>query len=150
MSIKLGHFDPFADRSSFNQRSRFRPESLYTHRTMRCTTTGRCRPRNFTANSRRTRRDLADEPDGGYTVLSPDFCDFSAITGQFRPPHSSYPPFLDPLNSFLWSLFVDSSLFESYDENKVGRWLDRVFQPPQRLLEQCNGTDKFLVSWAFH
>ena len=70
--------------------------------------------------------------------------------GHFRPPHSSFPPFLDPLNSFPWSLFAYSSLFGSYDEKKVGRRLDRVFQPPQRLLDQGNGTDEFLVSWAFH
>ena len=70
--------------------------------------------------------------------------------GHFRPTHTSFPPFLDPLNSFPWSLFADSSPFESYDENKVGRQLDRVFRPPQRLLDQGNGTDEFLVSWAFH
>ena len=84
--------------------------------------------------------------DGGCTFLSPDFYDFSAIFGQFRPPHSSFPPFLDPLNSFPWSLFADSSPFESYDENKVGRRLDQVFRPPHRLLDQGNGTDGFLVS----
>ena len=45
--------------------------------------------------------------------------------GHFRPPHSSFPPFLDPLNSFPWSLFADSSPFESYNENKVGlRWIE--------------------------
>ena len=70
--------------------------------------------------------------------------------GHFRPTHTSFPPFLDPLNSFLWSLFADSSPFESYDENKVGRRLDRVFRPLKRLLDQGNGTDEFLVSWAFH
>ena len=69
---------------------------------------------------------------------------------HFRPPYSSFPPFLHPLNSFLWSLFADSSSFESYDENKVGQRLDRVFRPPQRMLDQGNGTDEFLVSWAFH
>ena len=54
------------------------------------------------------------------------------LSGHFMPPHTSLPPFLDPLNSFPWSLFADSSPFESYDENKVGRRLDRVFRPPQR------------------
>ena len=72
------------------------------------------------------------------------------FSGHFRPPHSSFPPFLDPLNSFQWSIFTDSSPFGSYDENKVGQWLDRVFQPPQRLLDQGNGIDEFLVSRAFH
>ena len=72
------------------------------------------------------------------------------FSGHFTPPHTSLPPFLDPLNSFLWSLFADSSSFESYDENKVGQRLDRVFRPPQGLLDQGNGTDEFLVSWAFH
>ena len=70
--------------------------------------------------------------------------------GHFRPPHSSFPPFLDPLNSFPWSLFADFSAFESYNENKVGRRLDQVFQPPQQLLDHGNGTDDILVSWAFH
>ena len=70
--------------------------------------------------------------------------------GHFRPPHSSLPPFLDPLNSSTWSLFADSLPFESYDKNKVGRLLDRVFRPPQQLLDQGNGTDEFMVSWAFH
>ena len=84
------------------------------------------------------------------TVSHRYFLDFSTISGPFRPPHSSFPPFLDPLNSFPWSLFADSSPFESYDENKVSRWLDRVFWPPQRLLDQGNGTDEFLVSWACH
>ena len=69
-----------------------------------------------------------------------------SFSGHFRPPHSSVPPFLDPLNSFPWSYFADSSPFESYDENKVGRWLDRVFRPPHRLLDKDNGTDDFLVS----
>ena len=78
---------------------------------------------------------------GHQTVL-----DFSAISGHFRPTHTSIPPFLDPLNSFPWSFFADSSPFESYDENKVGRQLDRVFRPPQQLLDQGNGTDEFLVS----
>ena len=70
--------------------------------------------------------------------------------GHFRPTHTSLPPILDPMNSFSWSLFADSSPFESYDENKISRWLDRVFRPPQQLLDQGNGTDEFLVSWTFH
>ena len=78
------------------------------------------------------------------------FRPFQAISGHFRPPHTSLPPFLDPLSSFPWSLFADSSPFERYDKNKVGRLLDRVFRPPQRLLNQGNGTNEFLVSWAFH
>ena len=84
------------------------------------------------------------------TVGNRAFRDFSAISGHVQPTHSSFPPFLDPLNSFPWSLFADSSPFESYDENKVGQQLDRVFRPPQRLLDQGNGIDEFLVSWAFH
>ena len=70
--------------------------------------------------------------------------------GHFRPTHTSFPPFLDPLNSFPWSLFADSSPFERYDKNKVGRLLDRVFRPPQQPLDQFEGIDVFLVSWAFH
>ena len=74
---------------------------------------------------------------------------FFAFFGHFRPTHASVPPFLDPLNSFSWSLFADSSPFERYDKNKVGRLLDRVFWPPQQPLDQGNGTYVFLVSWAF-
>ena len=70
--------------------------------------------------------------------------------GHLRQIHISFPPFLDPLNSFSWSLFADSSPFERYDKNKVGRLLDRVFRPPQQPLDQGEGTDVFLVSWAFH
>ena len=70
--------------------------------------------------------------------------------GHFRPTHTSFPPFLDPLNSFPWSFSPDSSPFERYDKNKFGRLLDRVFWPPQQPLDQGEGTDEFLVSWAFH
>ena len=70
--------------------------------------------------------------------------------GHLRPTHTSFPPFLDPLNSFPWSIFEVSSPFESYEENKVGRRFDRGFRPPQQLLEQGNGTDEFMVSLAFH
>ena len=72
------------------------------------------------------------------------------FSGPFRPTHTSFPPFLDPLNSFLWSLFEDSSPFERYDKNKFGRLLDRVFRPPQQPLDQGKGTDEFLVFWAFY
>ena len=75
---------------------------------------------------------------------------FSMFFGHIRPTHTSFPPFLDPLNSFPWSLFADSSSFESYNKNKVGRLLDRVFRPPQQPLDQGEGTYVFLVSWAFH
>ena len=70
--------------------------------------------------------------------------------GHFRPTHSSFTPFLDPMNSFLWSFSLDSSPFERYGKNKFGRLLDRVFQPPQQPLDQGESTDVFLVSWAFH
>ena len=72
------------------------------------------------------------------------------FSGNFRPTHNSFTPFLDPLNSFPWSIFSDSSPFERYDKNKVGRLLDRVFRPPQQSLDQGEGTYVFLVSWAFH
>ena len=72
------------------------------------------------------------------------------FSGHFRPTHSSFPPFLDPLNSFPWSFSADSSPFERYGKNKFGRMLDRVFRPPQQPLDQGESTDVFLVSWAFH
>ena len=68
------------------------------------------------------------------------------FSGHFKPTHTSFPPFLDPLNSFPWSLFADSSPFERYNKDKVGRLLDRVFRPPQQPLDQGEGTDVFLVS----
>ena len=70
--------------------------------------------------------------------------------GHFRPTHSSFPPFLDPLNSFPWSFSPDSSPFERYGKNKFGRLLDRVFRSQQQPLDQDESTDVFLVSWAFH
>ena len=72
------------------------------------------------------------------------------FSGHLMPTHTSFPSFLDPLNSFSWSLFADFSPFEIYDKNKVGRLLDRVFRPPQKPLDQCEGTNVFLVSWAFY
>ena len=74
---------------------------------------------------------------------------FSSFFGHSRLTHTSLPQFLDPLNSFPWSFSSDSSPFERYDENKFGRWLDRVFRPPQQLLDQGKGTAVFLVSWDF-
>ena len=73
-----------------------------------------------------------------------------SFSGHFRLTHTLLPPFLNPLNSFLWSLFSYSLSFERYDKNEVGQRLDRVFQPPQQPLDQGEGTDVFLVSWAFH
>ena len=72
------------------------------------------------------------------------------FSGHFRLTHNSFPLFLDPLNSFPWSFSPDSSPFERYDKNKFVQLLDRVFRPPQQPLDQGDGTDVFLVSWAFH
>ena len=78
----------------------------------------------------------------GHRILS--------FSGHSRPTHTSLTPFSDPLNSFPWSFFLDSSPFGRYDKNKFDRMLDRVFWPPQKPLDQGKGTDEFLVSWAFH
>ena len=72
------------------------------------------------------------------------------FSSHFKPTHTSFSPFLDPLNSFPRSFSPDSSPFESYGKNKFGRLLDRVFRPPQQPLDQGKGTDAFLISWAFH
>ena len=72
------------------------------------------------------------------------------FSSHFRPTHSSFPPFLDPLNSFPWSFSPDSSPFERYGKNKFGRLLDRVFRPPRQPLDQGESIDVFLVFWAFH
>ena len=77
-------------------------------------------------------------------------CQIFLFSCHFRPTHTFFPPFLDPLNSFPWSFSPDSSPFERYDKNKFGQLLDRVFRPPQQPLDQGEGTDVFLVSWAFH
>ena len=137
-------------RGRLDQTRHHRPPHCNTHRSWRCATSGRSHRPNFMANRLRTRRDRAGEAAAATTVGNGAFRDFSAVSSHFRPTHSSFPPFIDPLNSFPWSLIADSSPFESYNQNKVGRRLDRVFRPPQRLLDQGNGTDEFLVSWAFH
>ena len=67
------------------------------------------------------------------------------FSGHFRLTHTSFPQFLGPLISFLWSLFADSSPFERYDKNKVGRLLDRVFRPPQQHLDQG---EVLMCSWS--
>ena len=77
-------------------------------------------------------------------------CRILSFFGHFRPTHTSLPPFLDPLNSFQWYFSPYSSPFERYDKNKFGRLLNRFFWPPQQPLDQGEGTDVFLVSWAFH
>ena len=74
---------------------------------------------------------------------------FSSFFGHSRTTHTSLPLFLDPLNSFRWSFFADSSPFERCDERKFGRRLDNVFRPPPELLNQGKGTAVSLVSWAF-
>ena len=42
------------------------------------------------------------------------------FSGHYRPSHSSFPPFLDLLNSSTWSLFADFAPFGSYNENENG------------------------------
>ena len=101
-----------------------RPPSLYMRWTGGRRTSRQSRRPNFTANRHRTCWERAGEAAAGATVGNRKFRDFSAISGHFRPTHNSFPPFLDPLNSFPWSLFADSSPFESYNENKFGQWLD--------------------------
>ena len=91
-------------------------------------------PRDAPGSGGQRRRD--------HKLGSPDFCVFR----PFRPTHTSFPPFLDPLNSFTWSFFADSSPLERYEKNKVGQLLDRVFRPPQQPLDQGEGTDVFMIS----
>ena len=133
-----------------SDQTRHHRRELLTRRTGRCATSGRSRRPNFTANRRRTRRDRAGEAAAATTVGHRYFHGFPAISGHFQPPHRSFPPFVDLLNSSTWSLFADFAPFGSYNKNEISRSLDRVFRPPQRLLDQGNGTNEFLVSWAFH
>ena len=46
--------------------------------------------------------------------------------GHFRPTHTSFPPFLDHLNSFPRSFSPDSSTFERYDKkkNSADYWIE--------------------------
>ena len=77
-------------------------------------------------------REISRPTDAGHAGIWPENTTAAApvchrtfrFSGHFRPPHTSLPPFLDPLDSFPLSLFADSSPFESYDENKVSRRLD--------------------------
>ena len=49
----------------------------------------------------------------------------SSFSDHFRPTHTSHPPFLDPLNSFPWSLFADSSrLKDTTETNLVDCWIE--------------------------
>ena len=82
----------------------------------------------------------------------------SPFSSHSRPTHTSLPPFLNPLNSFPWSFFADSSPFQRYDERKFGRRLDRIFRPPPELLNQgkstvdpqfCPSTLSFIL-WVSH
>ena len=90
--------------------------------------------------------DRAGEGGGGGKFGSPDFFVFR--------PFQANPYLLSTIfgPSELISVvpFTDSSPFERYDKNKVGRLLDRVFRPPPQPLDQGEGTDVFMVSWAFH
>ena len=143
MNTELGHFYPFTSPGDLDKRRQHRPTTLHTRRPGRCATSERsCRP-NFKANRLQTCPNWASEAATAATVGHRAFLDFLA-----NPYHIS--TIFGPLNSFPWSLFADSSPFERYDKNKVGRLLDRVFRPPQQPLDQGEGTDEFLVSWAFH
>ena len=128
------------------------PATVDTRRPRRCATSRRSCRWNFKANRHRMRQDRAGEAAVAATVNHRKIRDFPATSGLpiafFH--HFWTPPPPPPLNSFPWSVFADSSPFGSYNENKIGRRLDQVFRPPQRLLDQGNGTDEFLVSWPFH
>ena len=145
MNTELGHFDLFLDQTGFACGRRHRPPPCYT-----------CRP-GRSATTRRSCRQVSQRTTAGRAQIRPANAAAAATVGgriflffgHSRPTHTSLPPFLDPLNSFPWSLFTDFSPFEIYDENKFGRLLDRVFRPPQQPLDQGKGTAVFLASWAF-
>ena len=141
MDLELGRFEPFLDQTGFDRGRCFWPPLFYTRRPGRRSSTRRPCQQSFKANRSRTRSNRASERGGRRHGGSLDF----AIFRPLQPTLTSLPPFLHPL----WSFSSDSSPFERYDENKFGRWLDRVFRPPQRLLDQGKGTSVFLVSWAF-
>ena len=132
MDPKLGRFEPFLGQTGFGRRRRFRPPPLHTHRPARRRRARRPFRLNFPVDRHRTHPDRAGISGGSRHGGSPDF----PIFRPFQAAHISLPPFFDPLNSFLWSFFADSSPFERYGENKFGRRLDRVFWPPQQLLDK--------------
>ena len=70
-------------------------------------------------------RNRAGEAAAAATVGNRVFRDFSAISGHFRPPHSSFPPFLDPLNSFPWSLLQIPHRLEVTTKTKLSDdWIE--------------------------
>ena len=45
--------------------------------------------------------------------------------GHFKPTHTSFPPFLDPLNSFSWSLFqIPHRLKDTTKTKLADRWIE--------------------------
>ena len=67
----------------------------------------------------------AGEAAAAATVGHWYFLDFSAISGHFRPPHSSFPPFLDPLNPFFGHfLQIHHRLKDTTKTNSVNCWIE--------------------------
>ena len=144
MDPELGRFEPFLDQTGFGRGRRFRPPPCYMIRLGRRISARRPFRQSFTTAAGRARigpANAATAATVGHRILL--FFDHS------RPTRTSFPSFLDPLNSFPWSFSSNSSPFERYDKNKFGRQLDRVFRPPQQLLDQGKGTSVLLISWAF-
>ena len=78
-----------------DQRRILRPTTVHTSRPRRCATSGRSRRCNFTAIRRQKRPDRAGEAAAAAAIVGHQVSlDFPAISGHFRPPHSSCGPFL--------------------------------------------------------
>ena len=124
---ELHRFDLFLGRPGFSSGSRFRQPELYTHHPGRRRRTTRHHVGKISRPAAVRRARIRPAKATATANLGRQIFVFS---DHFMSTHTSFSPFLDPLNSFLLSLFVDSSLFERYDKNKVGRLLDRVFRQP--------------------
>ena len=115
LNTELGRFDPISGRSSFSR------GRLLSYPPCAPAGQGGAPPPDEVVNK------ISRPATAGRTRIGPVKAaavailghQFSAFFGHFRPTHTSLPPFLDPLNSFPWSIFADSSPFERYDKNKV-------------------------------
>ena len=117
---ELGRFDPFLGQSGLCVGDYFGHHP--------CTRAGQGgRPRLGDLAGQKSRQTAAGRAQIGpanATTVANLGRRISPFSSHSRPTHTSLTPFLDPLNSFPWSFFADSSPLERYDEKKFGPRLD--------------------------